>query len=146
VKRYAFRLASVLRVRRVQEDLAKADLVAANVRVLDARAVLEERIDHYDSLLEEEDGLGAVSLEVALARRQRLNLAAAGVVRAVQSRHAAETRAEEARVRYLDAARAVSVLERLDQRRREEHRVEVDREETRAVDDLVVGRYGRGAA
>jgi flagellar export protein FliJ len=42
-------------------------------------------------------------------------------------------------------AQRVASLERLDDRARDEHRIEADREELKLVDDLVTSRFGREA-
>src|SRR5207247_9557935 len=49
------------------------------------------------------------------------------------------------RADWAAARRKVAALERLEERRREEHAVEVRRAEDRLVDDLVVARHGRHA-
>ena len=52
---------------------------------------------------------------------------------------------EERRAEWAEARRRVAALERLEERRRDEHAIEVRRAEDRLVDDLVVARHARGA-
>src|SRR5206468_12799517 len=57
--------------------------------------------------------------------------------------------AEEATARreaWTQAAKEVSVLERLDERRRAEHALEAARQADAEVDDIVVGRFARNQA
>lgn len=55
----------------------------------------------------------------------------------------AEQAAAERRVAWAAAAQEVSVLERLNERRRAEHDLEAARQADLEVDDIVVGRFGR---
>jgi flagellar export protein FliJ len=57
--------------------------------------------------------------------------------RATEASH----KADEQRSVWLAASRRVSALEMLDDRRREEHHVEVERLEARRIDDLVASRH-----
>ncbi|HEX5265402.1 MAG TPA: flagellar FliJ family protein [Acidimicrobiales bacterium] len=133
MKRYRFRLETVLRVRRLEEDAARAGLLAANQAVAQACAVRDRALAHYRGLPAE---LGPSSTADLRRNRQRAELAAA-VLRARQG--ALDEAAREvvrAREQWMEAASRVKVLERLDQRRREEHRLEAERAETRFLDDV----------
>ena len=50
MKRYRFRLDSVLRVRRIQEERARAELLSANQAVAAAQTHLQQRIAHLEEL------------------------------------------------------------------------------------------------
>ena len=52
---------------------------------------------------------------------------------------------DERRAEWAAARQRVAALERLEERRRDEHAIEVRRAEDRLVDDLVVARHARGA-
>jgi len=138
VRRYRFRLESVLRVRRVQEDVARGALAqaisavaAAETRLTDARAWLRT--------LGEEP---APTDPVAWEARRRIELSAAeeiearvvDVQQAVAERHARQVALSAARTR-------VRALERLDERRRAEHALDSARADERTVDDLVTSRF-----
>jgi flagellar protein FliJ len=139
VKRYRFRLAAVLRVRRLQEDLAASRLRDANRHVVEAGRLVALRQTHYDELPPASGG----NVELHLASRQRLDHAAAAIERAGEARRAARAEADEARDSWHSAATRVSTLEHLDGERRVEHAREVAREEEREVDQVVMGRARR---
>jgi flagellar protein FliJ len=140
VNRYKFRLEQVLRVRRVQEELARADLQAANREVERAEDLLHARFDRYRTMPAVD---GPLPTSAFLASRDRADLVAAGVVAAGALRQAAREQAAERRRVWSAVATRVTGLERLDERRRAEHTVEAVREEDRQADEVVVGRYRR---
>jgi flagellar export protein FliJ len=142
VKKYKFRLDTVLRVRRTEQDLAKAELARANARVAEAVAMVDARLTHYASL--PTAGSGATgSTAVFMASRFRQDTAAAAVVAAKVARMSALQDAEAYRMVWSQKATQVSVLDRLDERRRTEHELEAARQADIEVDDIVVGRFGR---
>ena len=143
MRRFHFRLAQVLHVRRVQEDQARYALMAANgVATLAARRV-EERLDDYARRSLPTGPQSYVDFE----RSVFLLDSAAGAVTAAR---AAQAEALEIvavkRDEWTEARRRVAALERLEERRRAEHAIEVQRAEDRLVDDLVVGRFARGVS
>jgi flagellar export protein FliJ len=140
MRRYQFPLGSVLRVRRTQKDLAGATLLRANLEVAARLEALEGARLHHDR----RPALGGSLPTPSFAARQwRGDRSAAGVRLAEEERDAAARSADTARAAWVDAARRVSVLERLDERRRAEHLVLAQRAAEREIDDIVVGRYGR---
>lgn len=140
MKKYTFRLEQVLRVRRMQEDLAKAELAKANARVTEAVAMVDARLAHYAGV----PAAGTSGSTAAfIGARFRQETAAAAVVAARAARVAALSDAESFRQVWSAKATEVSVLERLDDRRRTEHAAEATRQEEIEVDDIVVGRFGR---
>jgi flagellar FliJ protein len=142
VRRYRFRLEAVLRVRRLQEDVARAALADATAAV-DAAMAQEGRARAWLDALRAHpapDGPAAWDAQ----RRVQLTAADELVSRASDVTHARA--AQQACQRELAAARTrVRALERLDERRRAEHGREVARHEERAADDLVTSRYRRPA-
>jgi flagellar FliJ protein len=140
VKKYKFRLDTVLRVRRTEEDLAKAELARANARVAEAVALVDARLAHYAAL---PVAGGAGSTSMFMAGRFRQETAARAVVAAKAARGAPRQDAAAFRAVWSQKAQQVSVLERLDDRRRTEHEVEAARQSDLEVDDIVVGRFGR---
>jgi flagellar export protein FliJ len=140
MKRYQFRLDTVLRVRRVEEDRAIAALAAARRKLDAAEATLQDTLDRYSTVPEPSGPMSVIEL---LRARAHQELVAASVVHAGAERLRAEAVVELQRKEWSAAAQRVAALERLDERRREEHAVEAQRQETIEVDDMVVGRAGR---
>ncbi|HET6810691.1 MAG TPA: flagellar export protein FliJ [Acidimicrobiales bacterium] len=133
MKRYRFRLETVLRVRRLEEETARLELLTANTRLADACARRDAAAAHYRQIPIE---LGSCSTEELRRTRQRAELAAATLGARQATVDEAARHAEAAREAWMAAVGRVKVLERLDERRREEHRLELERDETRFLDDV----------
>lgn len=142
MKRFRFRLAQVLRVRRLQEDQARFALLDANRQAHAAAARLEAGIATYR---QRALPIGAQSYDDFERNLFLLDSAAAAVVIAREEHRVALETVEERREVWMGARQRVAALERLESRRRDEHELEMRREEDRLVDDLVVARHGRGA-
>jgi flagellar export protein FliJ len=140
MRKYRFQLEPVLRVRTVQEDLARAALAQANHRVVNADAVLAARASRYSSMAMASGMRGTTQF---LSDRFVHEMAARSVRDAEAARRQAEQEAAERREAWSQAAKEVSVLERLDERRRAEHALESARQADAEVDDIVVSRFGR---
>jgi flagellar export protein FliJ len=140
VKRYTFRLDAVLRVRQVEEERARGDLALANRALADAEARLERRIEHYGETPQPSQPLPASAF---LAVRDRQEWAARSVVVAGTARIVADGEVTSRRHDWSAAVTRLAALERLDERRREEHRLEAQRQEALEVDDIVVARSRR---
>ena len=140
MKRYRFRLDTVLRVRQVEEDRAKGELALAHRALAEADALLERRIDHYGDVPRPEQPMPVSSF---LASRDRQEWAARAVVVAGTARLSADAHVAVRRDEWSAAAMRVAALERLDERRHEEHRLEAQRQEAIEVDDIVVARAAR---
>jgi flagellar export protein FliJ len=140
MKKFAFRLESVHRIRRLQEDHVRARLVAANREVQLAQARVEARQTRYDSLPRPVGVLDHDSLERAWFTLD----AAAGAIRfADDELVAAQQIAEAIRLEWVEARRRTEVLERLRERAHDEWALETRRADDRAVDELVVARHHR---
>jgi flagellar FliJ protein len=143
VKRYRFRLEAVLRVRRLQEDVARAALAEATTAVAAAEAEQARARSWLDDLRAQPPPAGAAAWEAArcvqLAAADELAARGTDVDAARAEQRARQAALAEARTR-------VRALERLDERRRAEHALEVARQDERAVDDLVTSRYRRRSA
>jgi flagellar FliJ protein len=142
MKRFRFRLDQVLHVRRVQEDKARAELLTANRDARIAATRVEERLADY---AERRIPVGPQTFAAFERAVFLLDAGAASVEAARASHRDAQTVVEARRSDWTDARRRVAALERLEERRRAEHAVEVQRAEDQLVDDLVVARYARGA-
>lgn len=136
MKRYQFGLATVLRARRAQEGIAKSKLQKANLAAAAAEMAAQRSLTHYEQV-------NAMDAPDVLAHRDRAVLAARAVLETRQSLSASKAAVGAAVEEYLAAAQAVSLLERLDDRRREEHGLLAQREEAALSDELAASRHAR---
>ncbi len=141
MKRFRFRLEHVLRVRRVQEDIARGALMAAQHAAREAADRLNARIEEYGAASRPN---GAQTYDAFNRMQFRLDNAAAAITVARAEYHQSLDVVEARRADWTAARQRVAALERLETRRRDEHAIEVRRAEDRLVDDLVVARYARG--
>jgi flagellar protein FliJ len=137
MKRYAFRLDTVLRVRRVQEEQARAGLMRAQALVSEAEIHADDRRNAYTDASEINMRGSVDELLAARAHHERLGEA---VVRADAAVDAAQTALDHQHHVWTRSRTRVKSLEQLDDRRREEHRVEIDRAVEQELDDLVRAR------
>ena len=138
MSRYRFRLESVLRVRRVQEDRARAQLARARLEELEARRATEVRRGRLRRNMDV--GMPSGDPDNWKAHRDRSDRLAA----AVTASQAAELHAAELSTRRLEdwerAAADLRALERLDERHRDEWRAEQLRDEQRVLDEISTRR------
>jgi len=141
VNRYRFRLENVLRVRRAEEELARQELARANGRL---RAAMEAHRIEAQRYADLRSTTGV--LEPADFRRERAyaELAAATVDAARQVLDAAAAEAAARYVAWTESARLVAALERLDDRKRAEHRADAARAEVAEADDMTSARFSEG--
>lgn len=138
MKRYRFRLEQVLRVRRLQEERERAQVLAAQAELAVSRDRVQEAIDAYRVMAHARGRTDAAGLR----RQQELHHLRAKAVEAARRSEATSLELLEARIAgWRDADTRVRVLEHLDARRREEHQLEANREADKDVDDLVVSRH-----
>ncbi|MCU1487301.1 MAG: hypothetical protein JWN67_4047 [Actinomycetia bacterium] len=142
MKKYQFRLDAVLRVRRIEEERARADLLGANRALAAAEAELDRRLEHYRTVTLPG---GALGHDTYLAARSHQDLAAAAVVAAGTARLAAEAERERLHAVWAATASRVKALERLDDRRRDEHAADVRREEIIVLDEVAAATRLIGA-
>lgn len=141
MKRFRFRLEHVLRVRRLQEDMARAALMTAHHDARAAADVLNARVEDYTSAPRPS---GAQTYDDFNRTQSHLDNAA-GAIDAARAVYSRALDVVDARQHAWAAARQrVAALERLEARRRDEHAIELRRAEDRLVDDLVVARHARG--
>jgi flagellar export protein FliJ len=141
VKQFRFRLAQVMRVRRIQEDREKAALMVANRAAHLAAVRVEENLTEYAARPRPVGPQSMADFERTLFM---LDAAAGAVTMARFAHRDAIMVVDEQRAIWTAAHRKVSALERLEERRRAEHEIEMRRAEDRLVDDLVVARHARG--
>jgi flagellar biosynthesis chaperone FliJ len=141
MKRFRFRLDQVLHVRRVQEDRARFELLSANRDAHLAAVRVDERLADYAGRRMPTGPQSHADFERAVFLLDS-GAASVGVARA--SHRDALDVVDARRTDWTDARRRVAALERLEERRRTEHAIEVQRAEDQLVDDLVVARHARG--
>ncbi|HXQ61634.1 MAG TPA: hypothetical protein VN796_04820 [Acidimicrobiales bacterium] len=138
MKRYHFALEAVLRVRRAQEEAAGFALAHANrkrQRAMDAHRAAVTRRDAFVLHQGEQDH--------ASFRRER-DVTERRAAAVIAARAVFEAASDEASVRYAEwtaAAKLVSAVERLDERRREEWRLEEQRAEVAAIDESALAGW-----
>ena len=142
MKRFRFRLEQVLRVRRLQEDIARAALMTAHHAARETADAVNARIEDYAAVPRPS---GTQSYDAFNRTQSRLDNAA-GAINVARAAYARALEVVDVRRGEWTAARQrVAALERLEARRRDEHAIESRRAEDRLVDDLVVARHARGA-
>lgn len=142
MKRYEFRAEKVLRVRRIQEDIARAGVAAARLEEQTARAAVAASQERYSQLLLAGE---SQSMTAFLASREQAVQRAVAVTTAQAQQRSAEDITATAITTWHDAHRKVDGLERLDGRRRDEYAVEAGRAQDAVVDEIVVARARRTA-
>ncbi len=142
MKRYKFSLQSALRARRAQEDIARQRLAVSNHKLRAAQASFEASLLGYQSL---SVATGETTLDVFFDDRARQCRSAESVDRARQVVQDAQVEAATCFSAWVDSAKQVRSLDRLDERRREEWRIEDLKDEAAAVDDVVAARWAVSA-
>jgi flagellar export protein FliJ len=138
VKRYRFALASVLRARQAQEEAARQRLTAANQAVRRAELAYTNRRAESETPPVLGTALDVASFQTARAAEDRLARSVEILRRALTD---AEVAAATQRAAWVEAATAVKSLERLEERRREQWRLDELREEALITDDIIGARW-----
>ena len=145
MKRFRFRLDQVLHVRRVQEDMARVDAAARATATRTLAADARRTNGSPTTPTAQHARRRRSRTTTSNARAFRLDSAAGAVGVARAAHRDALDVVDDRRADWTDARRRVAALERLEERRRDEHAIEVQRAEDQLVDDLVVARHARGA-
>lgn len=140
MKRYRFRLDTVLRVRRIEEERAVAQLAQAQRKEQEAKRLQMSRLERYQTM---KPPVGVRTTEVFIADRTHIELVASSVVAAATAHEIAVVNVEEHRTSWSQAAGRVTSLENLEERDRLEYDFELNKAETAALDDLTSARRGR---
>lgn len=148
MSRFRFRLARLLRVREIEERLARERWVAQELASREADALVERRRAEHDLALRE---LGELRAKPRLDPAAVLDAESWGE-RLLAARGAALERARTARFQADELAGAWRLrerekegLERLSRRDREIHRRASDAVETKALDEIALMRAARRA-
>jgi flagellar export protein FliJ len=142
MKRYAFSLDRVLKVRSAQESQQRQALRAAATRASQAEVDLDYVERSYQASLASEAATRGTVLAM-LAMRDLDTMRAKAVIEAEGNREAAQDALEEARSSWVNAKQRVSALEQLNERQRTEYDREAIAEQDAEADDIVTGRFGR---
>jgi len=147
-RRFRFRLESLLRLRRSLEENAQRGLARALAQLDQARTRLARlRQDRTEALESRSLAPGqAVDLERWRAVERWVLALERRIVIAGEDLKEAEARVAAARQELVRAHRARLMLERLKERRQEQHAIEQLREEAREMDEMAVLRYRHSPA
>lgn len=140
MKRYRFRFEHVARVRQIQEEQARADLLAARQRLIQAGADLASRAEQYQARRSQLEMSSSAQFR---SDRDRDEVLAMAVIAARSAEANAQLLVGQRLESWTEAAREVAALERLDERMRDRHREEEARKEQAEFDDLVSPRLAR---
>lgn len=141
MKRNLFRLATVMRVRRIQHDIELGRLTQARTELGEARLHEAQRIQEYRTATRP-DG-SAVSSQQFLRERSKFERLGDQVTVAVQQ---VSLRRDDECLRHQDwsiAAQRVSALDRLHDRHNAEHQSALDAEEVLDADERTTQRRFR---
>ena len=138
MKRFKFRLESVLRVLRIEQDQARARLLAANAAVAHAEATVAARREHYGALARPH---GVQPLPIVDETRATLDRAAGAIAWADLQRGHCVAVAHDALRAWAEARQRVRALERLRESAIVEYGRAAQRETDRVADELATTRH-----
>ena len=143
MKRFKFRLESVLRIRRIEEEQSRARLLAANAAVARADAIVATRRSHYAALTRPKGAQTRAAIDDAWATLDR---AARAIVWSDTQRVECIERAREAHEAWSQTRQRVRALERLRDSAVAKHVQAIRRDNDRVADELATTRYRRRKA
>ena len=117
MNRYRFRLETVRRVRRVQEDLAIGAWRVAQGELRAADRTVDSALNHYHS---HAVAAGAMNATAFVACHERSSMAAEAVIASQAARTIASGAVDERRADWSVAAQRVAGLDKLDEHKRNE--------------------------
>ena len=138
MKRFQFRLDGVMRVRRIREDAARAEVMRANHALGSAEALVSERAARYEELARP---TGPMTSEAHARMMWSLEQAAAATSYAAARRATAAASASTARAAWSQCRQDVRAIERLHERALTAHKTELRRSEDRLSDELALARH-----
>jgi flagellar export protein FliJ len=142
VRRYAFSLDRVLKVRSAQENLQRQALRSAATRASQADSDYEYVDRCYQASIAAEAATRG-SVLAMLAMRDLDTMRARAVIEAEAAREDANAALADARENWVEAKRTVSALEELNTRQRADYDRESIAEQDAEADDIVSGRRNR---
>lgn len=139
-KAFQFRMERLLELRRLQEDLKKRELAAANRAVAQRQQtillLLVEENAAKDELKELKGADRALDLTAIRIQEQYRNWLDHQIVQSYRELQDLQRRTAEKRAELSEASKGVRVLERLRERKRSEHRYAMDRDEQKFLDEV----------
>ncbi len=132
------RLDTVLRVRKIHEDLAGQYLALANKGVVLAIKEKDNRVAHYNSLSFNHP---EQSQEEFLRERQTLQIAADSIGYSQKALLQAQAVQEQRRTYYVQARKNVKIIEKLKERRVEDEQRVQELELVKTIDDISSTRW-----
>lgn len=137
MRRFQFRLQSILDLRRHQEEQRRLELGAATSRCVAIKAEIDTRLDERHSILSKrpkEINSDDILWRGAVAA-YALRLESEAEKLSVELKEAEEER-KAAATRYREAKQNLDVLEKLRERRQNSHRTTIKREEQNRLDEV----------
>jgi flagellar export protein FliJ len=132
MKKFRFRLERVRDVQAVSEQRARARVRTAQAVATDAAGRLEASAKAYEN---HEFDPGPIPFIHHRMDRTMWELRATAVQRRAEELREAEDQVRAATTEWVATKQDLDVLERLEERQREEYRIELDRAEQRDLDD-----------
>jgi len=143
-KRFVFRFETMLKIRRQREDEHKR-IVANRLRQIrqerEQMVSLDRQIHEELAAIRLSQSPGTIDMQQVIRHRHWLGRLHKGVLDTQARLRFLEARLAQERVALAEAAKKRSVLDKLKERQWERFRLEQDRIETRAADDLTTVRY-----
>lgn len=135
MRRFAFRLQSILDLRSKQADQLRLELGAAAQRCRQLQREIDDRLQRRSTLLRDSlaGGIDLAARMAVASYAERLSRDAEGLRKELQVAEQERERAAEA---YRAARQKADVLERLRERREAQHREGERRHEQRQLDEL----------
>jgi flagellar export protein FliJ len=143
MKKFSFSLDTVKRLRADAEQAAQAELgkrIAAHRAAVEAREARARTLERAESVLSE----NALAHELVQADRDR-DAAHFRLGAAAAEGRMAEENVLRSRHELAEASRALEILEKLEDRRREEHRLAAIAEDERQIAEIAESRAARKA-
>lgn len=140
MKKFSFRLESVLRVRRIEEDIAKAKVLEKNLAADVANKTLEERRAAYETTAGGVVSPSIVSVTDVLAARSRAELSSQRLLAAEAALTEAKDAVVIAQQEFSVAAAKTKAISKLREKALEEFNTETLRSEQLEMDDLTNAR------
>ena len=143
MKKFRFRLETVHRVREIQDELARGELLAANHKLATATNVVAER----EMVAKETTRpLGPTTVDAFACAQFVIEQAAAAIRWAEHDREAAAVVAQERRALWIEANTKLRAIDRLRETARDQHHDEIRHAEDVANDEIATMRHTASAA
>ena len=143
-KRFTFRFATMLKIRRQREDEHKR-VVAERLRQIaqtrDHRLVLQRQIHDEVEAIRDSQARGSIDIQQVMRHRHWLGHLHKGVLEADARVRFLEARLAQERVVLAEAMKQRKILEKLEERQWQRHLHEEDVREMKESDELATVRY-----